>query len=330
MRSVKYAAAASWRDAMSTLSKYPTAKVIAGGSDLLGWIKDDLQGPKEPAWDVLVDIRTIKDADKVTFSRTDGLRIGALATLSSLEENKDLEENYPMLAKAVGAPASPGIRNVGTIGGNINQRPRCWYLRGAEFNCYKKGGDFCFAVTGRNEYHAILEGELCYIVHPSDVAPALIALDAKAHIITPEGEKTVPFAEYFIGPRTDVLRENILQRTDLLMDVQVPPPVAGAKGSFLKVTNRNVYDFAIVNVATWLKLNNGVVEDARVVLSGVAPTPHRSTAAEQVVKGKRIDATVAKQAADQALLRARPMSDNAYKVDVAKTLIQRSLLEAGA
>ncbi|MBI2888024.1 MAG: FAD binding domain-containing protein [Chloroflexi bacterium] len=328
MRPVKYLAAPTWRDAINALAKYPTAKAIAGGSDLLGWIKDDITGAKEPQWDILVDIRTIKEGAAIRFSRNEGLRIGSLATLTDLESAKEVQENYPLLASAVGHPASPGIRNVGTIGGNINQRPRCWYLRGAEFDCYKKGGDFCFAVTGKNEYHAILEGELCYIVHPSDVAPALLALDAKAKILGPKGEKTVPFSEYFVGPRVDVIRENILQHDEVLTEIQIPPPVPSSKSSFLKVTNRGVYDFAIVNIATWLKLNNGSVEDSRIVLSGVAPTPHRSTAAEGVIKGKRIDEALAKQAADQALVRARPMSDNAYKVEIAKTLIRRSLLEA--
>ncbi|HLF08902.1 MAG TPA: xanthine dehydrogenase family protein subunit M [Dehalococcoidia bacterium] len=331
MREVGYIAARSWRDAVSTLSKYPTAKPIAGGSDLLGWIKEEIIGPKEPMWETLVDLRTISDSAAIRYSQREGLRIGALATLSAIESAPDVVANYPLLAKAAGVPASPNIRNVGTLGGNINQRPRCWYLRVAEFACYKKGGDFCFAVTGKNEYHAILEGELCYIVHPSDVAPALLALDAKARIQTPQGEKTVPFSEYFIGPRQDVLRENVLQHSDVLIDISIPPPNANHRWYYQKVQNRGeTYDFAIVNIATVLTMKGDTVEDSRIVLSGVAPTPWRATAAEAVIKGKRVDEALARQAADQAMLRARPMSDNAYKVDVAKTLIRRSILEAVA
>lgn len=328
MRAVKYYPATSWGDAVQTLTKFPLAKPLAGGSDLLGWIKEDLTGPKEPRWEVLVDLRKIEGANKFSYSASGGLKIGALTSLSDLEFSKDVIDNYPMLAKAVAAPASPNIRNVGTLGGNINQRPRCWYLRGPEFNCYKKGGDFCFAVTGRNEYHAILEGELCYIVHPSDTAPALLALDAKAKIVGPKGEKTVPLSDYFIGPRTDVIRETILARDELMTEIQIPAPQAGVKTFYYKATNRETYDFAIVNVASWIKLKDNVVEDSRIYISGVAPTPYRATVAEQTIKGKRIDEALARQAADQTMLRARPMSENAYKVDIAKTLIRRSILEA--
>jgi xanthine dehydrogenase YagS FAD-binding subunit len=328
MRSVKYYAATSWGDAVATLAKYPLAKPLAGGSDLLGWIKDDLVGPKEPRWEILVDLRTIEGAAGYRFSQGEGLRIGALTPLSTLETAKEIVDNYPMLAKAFAAPASPNIRNVGTIGGNINQRPRCWYLRGPEFNCYKKGGDFCFAVTGMNQYHAILDGELCYIVHPSDTAPALLAFDAKAKIVGPRGEKTVPLSEYFIGPRTDVTRETILAHDELMTEIQVPAPQPGVKTAYFKATNRETYDFAIVNIAAWLKIKDNVVEDSRVYLSGVAPTPYRATIVEQTIKGKRIDEALARQAAELQMVRARPMSDNAYKVDVAKALIRRALLEA--
>jgi len=330
MRPIKYYPAKSWSDAVAVLSKSPTATPIGGGSDVFGWIKDDLHGPKAPLWESVVDLRTIPGSTEYKFAANSGLTIGALAPLAKLEIAKEITDNYPMLAKAFGAPASPNIRNVGTIAGNINQRPRCWYLRGPEFACYKKGGDFCFAVTGRNEYHAILEGELCYIVHPSDVAPALLALDAKAKVIGPKGERTIPLSEYFIGPGKDVTKENVLAHDELMMEIQVPAPVQGAKAAYIKATNRDTYDFAIANVAVWLKLNNGTVDDSRIYMSGVAPTPVRATAAEQAIKGKKIDEALAKQAADQALLRARPMSENAYKVDVAKSIIRDALLQAAA
>ncbi|MFN8534118.1 MAG: xanthine dehydrogenase family protein subunit M [Dehalococcoidia bacterium] len=328
MRSVKYYQATSWGDAVATLAKYPLAKPLAGGSDLFGWIKDDLTGPKEPRWEVLVDLRSIEGAAAFSYSQGGGLRIGALAPLSTLEVAKEITDNYPMLARAFAAPASPNIRNVGTIAGNINQRPRCWYLRGPEFNCYKKGGDFCFAVTGMNQYHAILEGELCYIVHPSDTAPALLALDAKAKVVGPKGEKTVPLSEYFIGPRTDVTRETILAHDELMTEIQIPAPEQGVKTFYFKATNRETYDFAIVNVASWLRIKDGVVDASRIYLSGVAPTPYRATVVEETIKGKRIDEALARQAADQQMVRARPMSENAYKVDIAKSLIRRALLEA--
>src|SRR5262249_25374834 len=214
MRTIQYTKITSWKQASRALAANPKAKPIAGGSDLLGWIKDGIEGKGAPRFDNLIDIRTIAGSDRIEFKGSDGLTLGALATLSAIESSPEVQQHYPALAKAAGAAASPNIRNVGTIGGNINQRPRCWYLRNTEFDCYKKGGDFCFAVTGNNTYHAILGGELCYIVHPSDTAPALIALGANAVISTPDGEKTVSFDKYFTGPREDVLRENILQQGD--------------------------------------------------------------------------------------------------------------------
>jgi xanthine dehydrogenase YagS FAD-binding subunit len=329
MRSIQYVKATSWRQASRILEQDPLAKPIAGGSDVLGWIKDGIVGPGEPRWQAFVDIRTIDGSDRIEFSESAGLRIGALATLDAIEHTAEIQQHYPVLAKAAAAAASPNIRHVGTLGGNLNQRPRCWYLRNSEFNCFKKGGDFCYAVTGSNVYHAILGGEKCFIVHPSDTAPAMLALDATAVISTPDGEKRVPFGEYFVGPRVDILRENVLQQGDLLVEVRIPTPKQGSGMSFLKAQWRGqTYDFALANVATVIAKQDGVVEDARVVMSGVAPTPVRATGAEDILKGKAVDAALARQAADAALQGARPMTDNAYKVTLAKNLVTRSILEA--
>jgi xanthine dehydrogenase YagS FAD-binding subunit len=329
MRTIQYTKVTSWQQASRTLARDPKARAIAGGSDLLGWIKDGIEGKGEPRWENLIDIRTIAGSDRIEYKASDGLTLGALATLSAIESSPDVKQHYPALAKAAGAAASPNIRNVGTIGGNLNQRPRCWYLRNTEFDCYKKGGDFCFAVTGKNTYHAILGGELCYIVHPSDTAPALVALGAQAVISTPNGDKTVPLDSYFTGPREDVLRENILKQGDLLTEIRIPPPKPGTGMSFIKAQRRGeTYDFALANIATVITKKDGKVEDARIVLSGVAPTPYRAVAAEEAIKGQAVNAQLARSAADRALLQARPMTDNAYKVGLAKNLIVRSILEA--
>jgi xanthine dehydrogenase YagS FAD-binding subunit len=329
MRTIKYTKVTSWQQASRTLARDPKARAIAGGSDLLGWIKDGIEGKGEPRWENLIDIRTITGSDRIEYKASDGLTLGALATLTAIESSADVKQHYPMLAKAAAAAASPNIRNVGTIGGNINQRPRCWYLRNTEFDCYKKGGDFCFAVTGSNAYHAILGGELCYIVHPSDTAPALVALGANAVISTPNGDKTVSFDSYFTGPREDVLRENVLKQGDLLTAIRIPPPKPDTGMSFIKAQRRGeTYDFALANIATVVTKKDGTVSDARIVLSGVAPTPYRATAAEDAIKGQAVNEQLARAAADRALLQARPMTDNAYKVGLAKTLIVRSILEA--
>lgn len=329
MRSVQYAKHTDWKQASAALAKDPKARAIAGGSDLLGTIKEGLEGKGLPRWQTLIDIRTITGSNSIAFKAPSGLTIGALATLSEIEAHPDIVKNYPVLAKAAGAAASPNIRNTGTIGGNVNQRPRCWYFRNTEFDCYKKGGNFCFAVTGTNTYHAILNGELCYIVHPSDVAPALIALGASAVIGTPAADKTVSFDDYFTGPRVDVLRETILQQGDLLKEIHIPAPKPDTGMSFIKAQRRGqTYDFAMANIATVITKAAGKVTDVRIVLSGVAPTPYRATAAEDAIKGQAVDAQLAQDAANKALLQARPMTNNAYKVGLAKSLIVQSIMEA--
>jgi len=303
------------------------ARVVAGGSDLVGGLmKDWVHGKGLAIPDVLVDITTIKDM--VGISDSGGtLTIGAATTLTDVIENKTVQDKFGLLGNAALSVASPLIRNFGTIGGNINQRPRCWFFRGEDFNCYKKGGDFCYAVTGDNRYHAIIGGELCYIVHPSDTATALLALNAKAKIDGVNGGKEVAFDEYFTGPRVDVLRENILKPGEFMTHVTIPTPAAGTKFGYTKQKDRQVYDFALTSVAVAFTLDGGNWKDGRITLGGVSPVPYRAKVVEDALKGKDVKAT-AKAAAAQIRTVARPMSLNSYKVDLAAGLIERTLLEA--
>src|SRR5438132_2531090 len=303
-------------------------KVVGGGSDLVGGImKDWVHGNGLPFPDVLIDLTTIKE---LTAIKVDGgsITIGAAVTLSDVINNKDIADRFPHLVSAASSVASPLIRNFRTLGGNINQRPRCWFFRGEDFNCYKKGGDFCYAVTGDNRYHAIIGGELCYIVHPSDTATALLALDASATIAGPGGAtRTVNFDDYFHGPREDVLTENVLKSNEVMTEVFVPAPAAGSKMAWNKLKDRQVYDFALVSVAPIFTLDGGNWKDGRITLGGVSPVPYRATVVENALKGKDIKATV-KAAAAQLRTVARPMSLNAYKIDLAQGLIERTILEA--
>src|SRR6266849_6555781 len=305
----------------------PRAKILGGGSDLVGGImKDWVTGKGMPLPDALVDLTTVPGLDKVSVA-ADSIRIGATTTLTDIAENKDLQQQLPLLTQATLSIASPLIRNFGTLGGNINQRPRCWFFRGEGFNCYKKGGDFCFAVTGDNRYHAVIGGELCYIVHPSDTATALLALNASAKVAGPSGERLVPFDEYFIGPRQDVLRENVLRHNEILVEVQIPPLAANTKTAWTKLKDRQVYDFAIVSVAAVVTAENGAWRDGRIVLGGVAPVPYRAKVVEDALVGKPI-ADNLETAAARIRTVARPLSLNAYKVDLAQGLIQRTVREA--
>ena len=303
------------------------ARVIGGGSDLVGGImKDWITGKGMPLPDAIVDLTTIPDLAKVSVDGS-GAKIGATVTLTDIIVNKDLQTQYPLLTQAALSVASPLIRNFGTLGGNINQRPRCWFFRGEDFACYKKGGDFCYAVTGDNRYHAIIGGELCYIVHPSDTATALLALNASATVAGPGGARTVPFDQYFIGPREDVLRENVLKPNEVMTEVIIPNPPAGTKMAWTKLKDRQVYDFALTAVAVSFQTDGTSWTDGRVTLGGVSPVPYRAKVVEDALKGKDIKQNV-KSAAAQIRTVARPMSLNAYKVDIAQGLIERTVLQA--
>lgn len=320
--------ATSVQQAVNLLTQFgPTGKVLGGGSDLVGGImKDWVQGRGMPLPNALVDVTTIPELSAIRVSGSRAT-IGAAATLTSIIESSELRRGWPLLVDAAESVASPLIRNFGTLGGNINQRPRCWFFRGDKFDCYKKGGDFCFAVTGDNRYHAIIGGELCYIVHPSDTATALLALDAKTKIAGPLGEREVAFDDYFIGPRTDVLRETILKENELMTEVSLAPLAANTKTAWVKLKDRQVYDFALVSVAAVVTSDNGVWRDGRIVLGGVAPVPYRAKVVEDALRGKDIRANIA-QAAAAIRTVSRPLSQNAYKVDITQGLIERAVLQA--
>jgi xanthine dehydrogenase YagS FAD-binding subunit len=313
-------------EAVALLDQYgPSSKIVAGGSDLVtGVMKDWVQGPGMPYPEVLIDITTIPDLHGIAVA-DGGLSIGSATTLTDVAESADVNEGWSVLSEAALSVASPLIRNFGTLGGNLNQRPRCWFFRGEHYDCYKKGGDFCYAVTGNNKPHAIIGGELCYIVHPSDTATALLALNGSATIAGPSGRREVAFDDYFVGPREDVLRENILQHNELMVDIKVPTLTPNTKMAWIKVKDRQVYDFALVSVGVVATIEDGVWQDGRIVLGGVAPVPWRAEVVEQALAGKRVEDTIQSAA---ALIRgeARPLSLNAYKVDVAIGITERAVL----
>jgi xanthine dehydrogenase YagS FAD-binding subunit len=313
-------------EAVSLLDKHgPTSKLVAGGSDLVtGVMKDWVQGPGMPYPEVLIDITTVPELYGIKVANG-GMTVGSATTLTEVVESQEVNDGWPILAQSALSVASPLIRNFGTLGGNINQRPRCWFFRGEHYDCYKKGGDFCYAVTGNNKPHAIIGGELCYIVHPSDLAGALLALNASTTIAGPSGRRDIAFDDYFVGPREDVLHENVLQHNELMVDVKAPTLGPNTKTAWIKIKDRQVYDFALVSVAVVATIENGVWQDGRIVVGGVAPVPWRAQVVEQALVGKNVkDAT--KSAA--ALIRgeARPLSLNAYKVDMAIGVTERAIL----
>jgi xanthine dehydrogenase YagS FAD-binding subunit len=324
MKSFENIDAKSVKEAVSLLQKFHQQKkiaaVVGGGSEYLQLMKDRVVNP-----DYVVNLKTIPGLNYIKEERG-GFRIGALATLAEIEEHPSAREKLLILSDAAGEAASPQIRNAGTIAGNICQRPFCWYFRSSNFNCLRKGGQLCYTVTGDGRFHAVLGGGPSYIVHPSDTAPALVALNAQIKIAGPAGEKTMPLEKFFVLPSVDFKRENILNPAEIVTEIYVPYPKAGSKGFYHKVRERLAWDHAIVAVATVVQSSGGVVSDARVVLGGVAPIPWRVPKAEGFLRGKKIDDETAQKAGDIALEGARPLKDNVYKVGMAKSLVQRALL----
>jgi xanthine dehydrogenase YagS FAD-binding subunit len=314
----------SVKEAVSLLQKFhqqkKSAAVVGGGSEYLQLMKDRVVNP-----DYVVNLKTIPGLNYIKEERG-GFRIGALATLAEIEEHPAVREKLLILSDAAGEAASPQIRNAGTIAGNICQRPFCWYFRSSNFNCLRKGGQLCYTVTGDGRFHAVLGGGPSYIVHPSDTAPALVALNAQIKIAGPAGEKSMPLEKFFVLPSVDFKRENILNPAEIVTEIYVPHPKSGSKGFYHKVRERLAWDHAIVAVATVVQSSGGVATDARVVLGGVAPIPWRVPKAEEFLRGKKIDEETAQKAGDMALEGAKPLKDNVYKVGMAKSLVQRALL----
>lgn len=295
------------------------AVLHAGGTDLLGCLHDGVFGAG-----TVVSLGGLSELRGIRATNDGGLRIGALTTLAEVAEHASVRERYPALAQGAASAASPQLRNQGTIGGNLCQRPRCWYFRG-EFHCLRKGGDRCYAVNGRNEYHCILGGTACYIVHPSDTAPALVALGAQVRVASRSGSRLVPLDEFFVPPARSIVRENVLRPGDLLTEVLLPPVPAGQRSVYRKVRARGSWDFALAGVAVAATVTAGRVARARVVLSGVAPIPWRAADAEAALTGQRLDADTIGRAAAASVAGAQPMTQNGYKVHLVRGLVADTL-----
>jgi xanthine dehydrogenase YagS FAD-binding subunit len=294
------------------------ARAHAGGTDLLGCLRDGVFGAaKVVSLSGLEELRGIED-------RRGGLRIGAMATVAEVAAHPLVRERYAGLAAAAASVASPQLRNQGTIGGNLCQRPRCWYFRG-DFDCLRKGGDTCYALTGRNPYHCLFGADLCCIVHPSDTAPALVALRAEAVIEGPRGRRASPLEEFFVGPDADVTRETVLGPGEILAELRLPRPARGLRSSYRKVRARRSWDFALAGVALALQFDSGRVREARVVLSGAAPVPWRSRPVEEAITGTSLDAAALDRAAAAVVQGAEPLEHNAYKLPLFAALVRQEL-----
>jgi xanthine dehydrogenase YagS FAD-binding subunit len=298
------------------------ARVQAGGTDLYGCLRDSVFEAS-----MLVSLRNINELRGIA-SRGDGVRIGALTTVTEVAASPIIRDQYPALAQAAMEVASPQLRNQGTIGGNLCQKPRCWYYRG-EFHCLRKGGETCFAITGENQYHCIFGGDGCYIVHPSDMAPALTALNATVRLAGPNGTRSVAVEDFFMPPVKDPRRETVLEQDEIVTEVLLPPPPKGLRSSYRKVRARRSWDFALASLALALTISDRRVASARVVLGGAAPVPWRSHEVEAAITGRTLDAATITKAADAAVSKAQPMEHNHYKVSLLRGVIEEQLQTIG-
>ena len=335
MRPFEYVEPRSVQEAVELLAAHPgEAQIIAGGTDLLSEIKDGVVTPR-----LLISLAGIPGLDTISDT-SQGLAIGAMATIAQVAEHPSVVSNYTALSDAASGLATPQIRNTGTLGGNLNQRPRCWYYRHPLTVCLKKGGDHCYALAGASKYLCVTGGDRCYIVHPSDTAVALVALDAVVEIAGLSGVRTLPLEDFFAGPGRDLTRENVLESGELVTRVLLDqdPNAAGdptgerggnngapSRSLYMKAREREAGDFALVSVAAAVTLEGTTLVRASVVLGGVAPVPYRAREVEEYLRGKEAGQVDLAHAGSLALPDARPMADNAYKVILARNLVKRAV-----
>jgi xanthine dehydrogenase YagS FAD-binding subunit len=323
MRPFEYVSPTSKAQAVSLLATtWGQAEILAGGTDLLALMKDDVVAPKR-----LVNIKDIKDLKGVTYN-TQGLRVGALTNLGDLADDANVRKNYPALSDALIEAASPQIRNMATLGGNLCQRPRCWYFRNGLGLLPKDETGKELVADGDNRYHAILGNDgPAKFVSPSTIVPILIAYGAKIRLEGPKGKRELPLEKFYVIPKSETAREHDLQPNEILTEL-VLPPSAGMKAAHYEVRQKQAFDWPLTVAGVALKMNGSSVQSARVVMGYVAPVPWPSPDAEQILNGQSINDDIAQKAADAAVKNAKPLSHNACKIQLARVAVKRALLQA--
>lgn len=311
-------------DALPLLDRYgKDGWKLAGGNDSLDWFKDRIKRPR-----AVIDLSGITGLKGIR-QVADGIEIGALTTLTEIERNPVIREKYGLLATAARKVASPQIRNVSTLGGNVAQDTRCWYYRDG-FSCYRAGGNTCYAdtPTAMNREHTLFGADRCVAVSPSDTAPALVALEAKMVIVSSKGQRVVEAKDFFIGPSVDITRMTILTPKDILTAIRIPGKWAGAQFYFEKVADREAWDFALVNVASAMIVKGGVIERLSLVCGGVESVPRHLKVVEDIVSGERQNEETAKLAGQAAVRKAVPLNYNHFKVTLMQNLVKRAIWRA--
>jgi xanthine dehydrogenase YagS FAD-binding subunit len=318
-------AADAMAGAPDVVARGQASVVMAGGIDLLDLLKENLLTAGK-----VTSLRKIPGLDSIVEEDGGGLRIGSMVTLAELAAHPVVRQLYPALADTAQNSASPQIRNVATLGGNLLQRPRCWYFRAAEYHCARKGGNHCFALFGENQYHAIFDNMPCAIVHPSTSATALVALGARIELTNAEGSvRNVLLEDFFVLPSKDIRRENDLKPQEILTAIRLPPVPSSLRMAHLKQGEKDSFDWPLADVVVVLDIDqNQICKRAGIVLGAAAPAPHRAKTAEAALIGKHIDESLAKEAAHAALDGATPLAKNAYKLPLFEVLVARAILKA--
>ncbi len=319
MNPFQYREPSTMEDVVGLLTAYGDAQVMGGGIDLLGEMKEGVASPG-----VLLSLVGIPGLTEIREG-PEGVVIGGMTTITAIEHHPGIRRRYTALAEAAERLATPQIRNVGTLAGNLCQRPRCWYYRNALTPCLKRGGDTCYVLEGYSKYMCVAGGSGCYMVHPSDAAVPLVAFGADVNFAGPAEDRTMPLEEFFTGPEVDITRENALERGEVVEKIALPEPPPGTRSIFLKAQERVAGGFALASVATVVTLNGDAIEAASIVLGGVAPTPLRARESEAYLVGKGTTDVSPDQAGALVLPDAQPFQDNRYKVTLARNLVTRSL-----
>lgn len=320
----EYAEATSIKEGVAFLKKYgDKTAVMAGSTDLFALLKDRVEGPMMKLPQILLNIKTITELNQIADYGT-SLGIGAVVTLTHISQDERIRQRLPVLSQAASQVGTAQIRNMGTLGGNLCQRPRCMYFRHPDFPCFKKGGRKCFAATGENrDYHSVFNLGKCVMGHPSDMAPVLIALDAEVVIVDYEGERTLPLQEFFAEP--DGYRETVIGSHQFLKEVRIPWPSGGNRQIFLKERSRNAADFALVSVAAVAAIVDGICRDINVVLGGVAPVPYIADKVKGALRNRHIQPNDISNIAEAVMRGAKFLGKNRYKIDLSKALVRRAL-----
>ncbi|HEY4049276.1 MAG TPA: xanthine dehydrogenase family protein subunit M [Acidobacteriaceae bacterium] len=321
MNSFTFVDCTTVKDALGQLNQ--GAQVKAGGIDLLDLMKENIVSPAK-----LVNIRNVDELKGIRLT-TEGLRLGPLVTLAEIAAHPEIQSSYSALADAAGHAATPQVRNMATVGGNIMQRPRCWYFRSSDFDCRKKGtSGVCHAHEGENQYHAIMNNQTCAMVHPSSTAVPFLAMGAKVELTSKRGKRTVAMSKFYVPPEKSLLNETVVEPGELITSIFVPAPEAGTKSAYQKYGEKESFDWPIADAGVVLVMDGDTCRRAVIALGVAAPTPIRVPAAEAVLHGKKIDETIARAAGAAAVKGATPLSQNGYKTQLFQTAVYRTILLA--